>query len=126
MKDSFLLVPSQEKENWWVLTDKENGVVVRWEDGKYNETQITTDIYDNPPEDYVRLAGVMKDIGDWLVRYHSSKCFPQPFGYEFDENECLYLYRRKNPKWRLEIKDNTDPKQLADSLRKAAEFITKR
>ena len=69
----------------------------------------------------------MRELGEWVVKYHSSKCFNQPYGIEYSEDDTkMYLYRRKSPKWRLEIQDNINKKELADSLRKAAEWIIKR
>ena len=61
------------------------------------------------------------------MRHHSSKCFNSPYGIEYSEGDTkIYMYRRKSPKWRLEIMDNVDKKELANSLRKAAEWLTKK
>lgn len=123
----FLIQKSSTLPNGWVLTDMLNGVVVTFEDGQYNETQRTTMLDDEPLSKYsvTDLARIMREIGEWVSKYHSSKCFKKPYGFERGENEELYLYRRKPPKWRLEIMDETDPHRLATSLRKAAEFLTK-
>lgn len=118
---------SNTQPNSWVLTDTEEGIVVRFEDGKYNETQKVTIIADKPKPSAAKLARVMREIGEWAVKYHSSKCFAQPYGYEYNEaDERLCLYRRNEPRWRLMIEGDTDAEQLAASLRKAAEFVTKR
>lgn len=112
--------------NKWVLTDKCNGIVVTFEDGKFNETQKVT-LLDDTRLTANELAKVMRELGEWAVRHHSSKCFNIPYGIEYSEDDTkMYLYRRKSPKWRLEIQENIDKKNLADSLRKAAEWITKR
>lgn len=118
---------SNTHPNGWVLTDTEEGIVVRFEDGKYNETQKVTIIDDKPNPSAAKLARVMREMGEWAVKYHSSKCFSQPYGYEYNEaDEVLCLYRRNEPRWRLMIEGETDAEHLAASLRKAAEFVTKR
>ena len=113
--------------NKWVLTDECNGIVVTFEDGAFNSTQKVT-LLDDTRLTSNELAKAMREMGEWVVRYHSSKCFNQPYGVEYSEDDDakMYLYRRKSPKWRLEIQENIDKKNLADSLRKAAEWLTKR
>lgn len=113
--------------NKWVLTDTTNKIVVTFEDGAFNSTQKVT-LLDDTRLTSNELAKAMREMGEWVVRYHSSKCFNQPYGVEYSEDDDakMYLYRRKSPKWRLEIMDNVDKKELANSLRKAAEWLTKR
>lgn len=120
------IIQKSTHPNKWVLTDKCNSIVVTFEDGKFNETQKVT-LLDDTRLTANELAKVMRELGEWAVRYHSSKCFDQPYGVEYSEDDTkMYLYRRKSPKWRLEIQDNVDKKELANSLRKAAEWLTKR
>ncbi|WP_424785723.1 DNA breaking-rejoining protein [Prevotella pallens] len=120
------IIQKSTHPNKWVLTDKENGVIITFEDGKFNETQKVT-LLDDTRLTANELAKVMRELGEWIVRHHGSKCFNQPYGIEYSEDDTkMYLYRRKSPKWRLEIQDNVDKKNLADSLRKAAEWIMKR
>ena len=123
----FLMQKSSTLPNGWVLTDTLNGVVVTFEDGQYNETQRTTMLDDEPLSKYsvTDLARILREIGEWAVRYHSSKCFSAPYGFEFNKNDRIYLYRRKAPQWRLFPKEEVDPQALAVTLRKAAEFLTK-
>lgn len=113
--------------NKWVLTDTTNKIVVTFEDGAFNSTQKVT-LLDDTRLTSNELAKAMREMGEWVVRYHSSKCFNQPYGVENSEDDDakMYLYHRKSPKWRLEIQENIDKKNLADSLRKAAEWLTKR
>ena len=120
------IIQQSTHPNKWVLTDKENGVIITFEDGKFNETQKVT-LLDDTRLTANELAKVMRELGEWAVKYHSSKCFNSPYGIEYSEDDTkMYLYRRKSPKWRLDIMDNVDKKNLANSLRKAAEWITKR
>lgn len=120
------IIQQSTQPNRWVLTDKCNGIVVTFEDGNYNETQKVT-LLDDTHLTANELAKVMRELAEWAVRHHGSKCFNQPYGIEYSEDDTkMYLYRRKSPKWRLEIMDNVDKTHLADSLRKAVEWLIKR
>lgn len=120
------IIQKSTHPNKWVLTDRENGVVITFKDGAFNSTQKVT-MLDDTHLTANELAKVMRELGEWAVKYHSSKCFNIPYGIEYSEDDTkMYLYRRKSPKWRLEIQDNINKKELADSLRKAAEWIMKR
>ncbi|WP_314712425.1 DNA breaking-rejoining protein [Prevotella pallens] len=124
--DKYIIQQSSTHPNKWVLTDTTNKIVVTFEDGAFNSTQKVT-MLDDTHLAANELAKVMRELGEWVVKYHSSKCFNQPYGIEYSEDDTkMYLYRRKSPKWRLEIQDNINKKELADSLRKAAEWIIKR
>lgn len=122
----YIIQKSSTLPNGWVLTDKENGIVVTFDDGEFNETQKVTPLEDvsHTPQE---LARIMQELGEWVVRHHGSKCFKQPYGIEYSEDDSTcFLYRRKSPRWRLEIIDNVDKNNLASSLKKAAEWLTKR
>ena len=123
---NYIIQKSSTLPNGWVLTDKENGIVVTFKDGEFNETQKVTPLEDvnHTPQE---LARIMQELGEWVVRHHGSKCFKQPYGIEYSEDDSTcFLYRRKSPRWRLEIQDNVDKNNLASSLKKAAEWLTKR
>lgn len=123
---SKYILQKSKHPNKWVLTDRENGVVITFEDGAFNSTQKVT-LLDDTHLTANELAKVMRELGEWVVKYHSSKCFNQPYGIEYSEDDTkMYLYRRKSPQWRLEIQDSVDKNRLAGSLRKAAEWLTKR
>lgn len=123
--DKYIIKKSTHP-NKWVLTDECNDNAVTFEDGAFNSTQKVT-LLDDTHLTANELATAMRELGEWAVKYHSSKCFNIPYGIEYSEDDAkCYLYRRKSPKWRLEIQDNIDKKELADSLRKAAEWLTKR
>lgn len=125
MRINKYILQKSTHPNKWVLTDKCNGIVVTFEDGKFNETQKVT-LLDDTRLTANELAKAMRELGEWVVKYHSSKCFNQPYGIEYSEDdEKMYLYRRKSPLWRLEIQNSVDKNRLADSLRKAAEFLIK-
>lgn len=120
------IIQKSTHPNKWVLTDTTNKIVITFKDGAFNSTQKVT-MLDDTQLTANELAKVMRKLGEWAVKYHSSKCFNIPYGIEYSEDDTkMYLYRRKSPKWRLEIQDNINKKELADSLRKAAEWIMKR
>lgn len=124
--NKYIIQKSSTHPNKWVLTDKGNGIVVTFEDGAFNSTQKVT-MLDDTQLTANELAKVMRELAEWAVRHHGSKCFNQPYGIEYSEDDTkMYLYRRKSPKWRLEIMDNVDKTHLADSLRKAVEWLIKR
>lgn len=120
------IIQKSTHPNKWVVTDTTNEIVVTFEDGKFNKTLEVTELNDMPQCTPSELAKIMQELGEWAVRHHSSKCFSQPYGIEYSEDDTkCYLYRRKSPKWRLEIQNSVDKNRLADSLRKAAEFLIK-
>lgn len=124
--DRFILQRSTSQSDGWVVTDTQYNIVIRFTDGQYNDTRQVTDLDGMPPGDYMVLASCLSEIGEYMVRYHSSKCFSQPYGIEYDEEtEQPCVYRRKYPRWRLVMEDEVNAHQLAGTLRKAAEYLTK-
>lgn len=105
---SKYIIQKSTHSNKWVLTDTTNKIVVTFEDGAFNSTQKVT-MLDDTHLTANELAKAMRELGEWVVKYHSSKCFNQPYGIEYSEdNSKLFLYRRKPPCWRLEIEENFD------------------
>jgi len=73
MRERFILQASTTKR-WWVATDTENGIVIRFEDHKFNDTQKVT-LLDDAVQDPMVLARAMREIGDWLRDNHYGKVF---------------------------------------------------
>lgn len=124
----YIIQPCQENPSGWILTDTENGVCISFEDGRLNDTQRVTVLDDMPKPSADELSRIMRGMGDWVVKYHGSKAFSQPYGFEYSEDgSTLYLYRRKRPKWCMEIEslDKGYLTRIAASLKKAAEFLQK-
>lgn len=71
--ERYLLQKSKEATNWYVATDTLAGIVVKFEKGKFNETQKATMLEDlNFHSDTpTRLATAMKDLAEWLIENHS-------------------------------------------------------
>lgn len=126
--EKYILKESSIRPNGWVLTDTTHRVVITFADGRYNETYHVTMLDDRPIDTYnpQEMATIVREMGEYLVRYHSSQCFPRPYGFEYSEDDSkLYLYRRKHPRWRLMVEDDVNAASLASTLRKAAEYLTK-
>lgn len=71
--ERYLLQRSKEQNNWYVATDTLAGIVVKFEKGKFNETQKATMLEDlNFHSDTpTRLATAMKELAEWLIENHS-------------------------------------------------------
>lgn len=123
----FIIQKSSTQPDGWVLTDTENKVVITFEDGLFNESQKVTLLEDSLVTTE-ELTHIVSEMRNWVARHHGSKCFRKTYGYEVSEDDTKrYLYRRKSPRWRMEIEEKrVTAESLATSLRKAAEFLIKR
>lgn len=127
----FILEKSQDLPGWWVLTDAENLVVLKFKEHEFNESQQVTFI-DEDKSVIERLgaqgiAQVLREMGDYMFTHWYSIALPTPV-FEFrqdDEKDRMLLIRNKFPKFTLEIQDDCDLKQLSDALKAAGEFVTK-
>ena len=52
-----------------MVTHEKHGIVIRFQEGAFNETQEVTTITDLDP-DTVKLHTVMREIGGWLAENH--------------------------------------------------------
>ena len=131
MAKRYILQQSRDLPNWWVLTDIIEGVVIRFAEHQFNETQRVTILDEsNLQHDHDaanKVAHIMQEMGKWLYRCHYSIARPTPV-YELQEDEDtdkLYIIRHKPPRLRIEILDDTDRDHLASALRKCAEWLNK-
>lgn len=69
----YLLQKSAERENWYVATDTEVGLVIRFEKGNFNDTQKATLLDDVKYNHYTAtdLAVKIRALTDWLVQNHT-------------------------------------------------------
>ena len=127
----FKLEKSKEQEGWYVLTDTENLVVIKFKKHEFNETQKIIHLENN--QEVIRklgpqgIARVLREMGDYMFTHWYSIALPTPV-FEFrqdDENDRMLLIRNKFPKFTLEIQDDCDLKQLSDALKAAGEFVIK-
>lgn len=127
----FILEKSQDLPGWWVLTDAENLVVLKFKEHEFNESQQVTFI-DEDKSVIEKLgaqgiAQILREMGDYMFTHWYSIALPSPV-FEFrqdDENDRMLLIRNKFPKFTLEIQDDCDLKQLSDALKAAGEFVIK-
>lgn len=127
----FRLEKSQDLPGWWVLTDTENFVVLKFKEHEYNESQQITFL--NEDKSVIEklgaqgIAQILREMGNYMFTHWYSIALPTPV-FEFrqdDENDRMLLIRNKFPKFTLEIQDDCDLKQLSDALKAAGEFVMK-
>ena len=127
----FKLEKSQDLPGWWVLTDTENLIVIKFKEHKFNETQKITHLEND--QDVIRklgsqgIARVLREMGDYMFSHWYSIALPTPV-FEFrqdEENDRMLLIRNKFPKLTIEVNDDCDLKQLSDALKAAGEFSIK-
>ena len=75
MKNRYLLQHSQTQPDGWVCTDTANGIVCRFIEHRFNETQKVTFLEDVKNLDPLAIARLMREMGDWLVINHPSVVF---------------------------------------------------
>lgn len=68
------ILQKSTQPNKWVLTDSENGVVITFENGKFNDTQKVT-LLEDTNKAAEELAKVLREMGEWAVKHHSDKLF---------------------------------------------------
>lgn len=119
-------------QGWWVLTDTDNLIVIRFEEHKYNDTQKVT-ILENSrfrgcAEDMaMEISHIMAEMGDYMYSHWYSIAMPTPvFEFRKDEdNDRMLIIRNKFPKITIDIQEDCDIKQLSDALKAASEFVKK-
>ena len=126
--DRFFLEKSANNENYWVLSDTINNIVIRFEQGLFNETQKVSLLNDNVVTEHtpIDLARIMREMGDYIVKYHGDIAFKRPYGFKINkQTNRTDFYRNKYPRWTLQVEDNCTKEKLIDSLKKAVEFLRK-
>ena len=71
----YIVQESKTKQGWWVCTDTDHGVVVKWQAHKFNDTQRVTLLEDNTSMKALAIARLMREMGDWLAENHKDKVF---------------------------------------------------
>ena len=67
---SRFVLQKSEKVNNYVVTDTDNNCVISFEKGKFNETQKVTFLEEVHGEDFMKVARVLREVGEWLVIHH--------------------------------------------------------
>lgn len=65
----YVLQQSADK-GWWVATDKENGIVVKFKEHRFNDTQKVTTLEDIVYPNPLVLARQIRELTDWLLENH--------------------------------------------------------
>lgn len=73
--DKYIMQKSNTRPNGWVITDTVHGIVVAFEEGKFNETQKTTVLEDVPNPSPTELARIMGELSEWARQHHPDKLF---------------------------------------------------
>lgn len=68
-KGRFLLQPSKE-EGWYVLTDTELLITLRFRAGDFNGSQKVTHLDDSRISNPMDIATSLRLMGDWMQKYH--------------------------------------------------------
>lgn len=55
----------------WTVSDAESGVSIEFREGLFNETQKVNVPDSMQGSDAMKIASVMREIGDWMVQEHS-------------------------------------------------------
>ena len=75
-KERFVLQPSKEMQDGWVATDTENGIVLRFENRKLEQTMRCTPLLtDGREPTAIELATTIRELLDWLKEKHKDKVF---------------------------------------------------
>ena len=75
-KERFVLQPSKEMQDGWVATDTENGIVLRFENHKLEQTKRCTPLLtDGREPTAIELATAIRELPDWLKEEHNDKVF---------------------------------------------------
>lgn len=68
--ERYVLQKSASVPNGWVLTDTELGIVCRFIEGKFNESQKFTVLEDVERPDVMTFAANVRKMTDWLASNH--------------------------------------------------------
>lgn len=121
----FQLQKSTLQQGWWVLADKENGIVCPFQEHQFNETQKITGLEDYTQEQVLKMPTIMREMGDWLATHHYNIAMPpvQICIQQTEDDECQFVEHGEFPRFRVMIDDECTAKELADALKDAAKFL---
>lgn len=79
--ERFILQQSTHRNDWWVLTDTENLITIRFEKHKFNETQDITILEDSKfqpitAETATIVASILAEMADWMRENHYQIAMP--------------------------------------------------
>lgn len=71
----YIIQKAQQVADGWVCTDTENGIVCRFKAHRFNDTQKVTLLGDDSQPDVMKIARLMREMGDWLSENHNDILF---------------------------------------------------
>lgn len=78
MNQRFIIQPSQEP-GFWVATDTEHNIVVKFREHQFNETQEVTLLNNetfSSSEEAMKYATYLRELTDWIRDNHYEKAMP--------------------------------------------------
>lgn len=78
MQNKYDLKKSSECPFWWVLTDIDNGIVCRFKEGEWNQTQEYTFIEGINLLDANKIASATREMSDWMINNYYEILFTSP------------------------------------------------
>ena len=123
-------MPHPEREGWFTVTDTKWMMVCDFEAHRFNDTQTYTDMGMLAKKDAQTIAHAMSELGDWLFSHHYADSLPVPT-FELkrsDDDADILVIRHKKPHVVVSVpaSESNDLNSLASTLKKMAEFLTKR
>lgn len=95
MNNRFKLEKSTHQKKWWVLTDTDNLVVLKFEEHKFNETQKISILEEselaNKPNAASIMATIMREMGDYMASFHY--CIAMPYNARIAIGQRIKLLR---------------------------------
>lgn len=64
------ILQQSTSEGWWVATDTLNGIVIRFKERDFNDSQQVAYLPDTVPSDPLTIARQIRELTDWLVENH--------------------------------------------------------
>lgn len=127
----YKLQKSIQQQGWWIVTDTENQISVKFKEHEFNETQDVVCFDKDILKKGVTakdLARYMRELGDWVAMHHYNIAMqPVAFCVQYTEDDKhMVIERGKYPRFRVIINDDCDPNRLGSALKKAGEFIIKK
>ena len=124
----FKLEKSKTDEGWWVITDTENLVVIKFKEHMFNETQKVSII----DEDKLKRSGnmantlsrIMSEMGDYMFTHYYSIALPTPsFEFREDDEGDIFLLHNYFPKFKVKIEEACDLSDLSKAFKCAGDFV---
>lgn len=99
----FILQRSTTRPDGWVVTDTENGIVIRFDDGDFNGSQKVSLLNETHEYDLNSLARLVREIAEWTNYYHAELCFSKPYVLRYTEAGEPCVARHKHPRYLIEF-----------------------